>query len=218
MNKVALFDIDYTLFDTDRFIAEYRKLLKKRFSDVDANKLMEIVEDAYQKTRRKFGYFESLYFCKEVVAASQSGLNPEELERDIFSDKMIEESLYKETMPVFHELQKLGIQFGIFSTGHISFQKRKIKSLEKFLPPEHIHIFALKDNEIGSVLKQYSDSQVFLIDDYLPVLYAAKKADDALTTIWVKRGRFSEMEHIEKDMIDGTVSNLEEIVPILVGE
>lgn len=214
--QIALFDIDYTLFDTDTFIARYKSLLASHLAPMNEKDIAEAAQKAYDKTRSILGYFDSVYYSKEIVTLLNAPIEPSELEKKVFTGQLMKDSLYQETIPVMRKLHELGIVSGIFSTGDAGFQRKKIKPLEKYFPKEHMHIFALKDTEIGRVLKLYIDNQIFLIDDYLPVLYAAKKADSAVTTVWVKRGRFADLQHTDSKLIDFTVNNLEEVLPIVV--
>ncbi len=155
MRKVVLFDIDYTLFDTDTF--------------------------------------------------KKSGL-------EMYA-------LYEEVIPVLVEIGKIA-KLGIFSEGDEDFQQTKLikTNLQKYFPKEYIHIAQKKTDILEKMLKEYTDQQLFLVDDKLPVLYDASRKRPGLYTIWIKRGKYATVQQEIAGFIpNATILNLKEIIPIITG-
>ncbi|MBI2195826.1 MAG: hypothetical protein HYU48_02170 [Candidatus Levybacteria bacterium] len=153
MKKIVLFDIDYTLFDTDLF------------------------KDSQLKTYK----------------------------------------LYNEVEDVLKDLSQVA-EIGIFSQGEDVFQKEKLKQtlIDSHFGEENVHIFALKDYNIGSVIEKYKDRSVFFVDDKLEVLKLAKDLNGDVFTIWIKRGPFAaNQENITGFEPDAIIGNLSEVTPII---
>lgn len=152
-NKVVLFDIDYTLFDTHKF--------------------------------------------KE--------------------SQLKDYNIYQEVMGVLMQLSNLA-NLGIFSKGETKFQKTKLErtGMMKFFKDYNIHIFDDKNANLINILGKYKDSNLFLVDDKLGVLYSAKKHMGQVFTIWVKRGPFAQNQReISGFKPDAEVKNLSEVVKII---
>ncbi len=153
MKKIVLFDIDYTLFDTDLF----------KESNLTTYKLYDEAKDVLEK----------LSSVAEV---------------------------------------------GIFSQGENTFQREKLKQtlIDSHFKEENIHIFARKDENIGSVLDKYKERDVFFVDDKLGVLKLAKDLNGDVFTIWVERGPFAaNQENIIGFEPDAVVSNLTEALSFI---
>ena len=130
---------------------------------------------------------------------------------------LLKHKIYEEVMQVLDSLNKIGV-LGIFSKGEVEFQKNKLEKtgMTKFFEDNNIHIFSDKDANLIDVLGKYKDSELFLVDDKLGVLYSAKKHIDRVFTIWVKRGPFAQNQKpIPGFKPDAEVKDLKEIVSIV---
>jgi phosphoglycolate phosphatase-like HAD superfamily hydrolase len=140
---------------------------------------------------------------------------------ELKKSNLIKFSLYNEVRETFDKLKDVA-EFGIFSEGNISFQKRKLKetNVEEYFLSEHIHIFENKNDMIEKILDRYeTKSDVFFVDDKLSVLHLAKQYKPSVFTIWVKRGFYAmKQKPIEGFTPDGTVETLHDIVPLIVKE
>ncbi|GEM_PF-26585 len=126
-------------------------------------------------------------------------------------------SLYQETVDVILKLQG-SAKLGIFSEGEIEFQKNKLLKTEinRHFENEYLHIVEKKDEVLESVLDKYDDYNLFLVDDKLPILHAAKKYKPSLFTIWIKRGIFADNQEPIKGFIpDAIVDTLDGIVSLV---
>lgn len=126
-------------------------------------------------------------------------------------------NLYEEVIDMLVAVGKIA-RLGIFSEGELDFQKTKLLKtdiIQHFLD-ENIHIVASKDMMVREVLERYKDEEVFLIDDKLPILQAAKHIKNDIRTVWVKRGIYAENQKpIPGFTPDYVVTNLADIVTIV---
>lgn len=125
--------------------------------------------------------------------------------------------LYEEVEEALKMLSEV-CEIGIFSQGEDSFQREKLKQtlIHTHFKEEDIHIFALKDENIGSVLNKYKDREVFLVDDKLEVLKLGKDLSENVYAIWLKRGPFAAaQEGIVGFTPDAVISNLSEAVAFI---
>jgi len=219
MNKkpIVLFDIDYTLFDMGKFrIKMFGEIIKKIKHERIGN-LEEVLDSAYFLYRKESGTFDPKSFIKYLVKKLKVKVKPEILEKAITQKSIFLGHLYEETKEVLQGLSKnKSLKIGIFSGGEINFQKNKLKEVEEYLHKKHMHIFTFKHRQLSSIVEKYKRQNLYLIDDYLEILHAAKKSNENIFTVWVKRGRFA-VEHkgISGFQPDATVRNLREVVRIL---
>ncbi len=122
--------------------------------------------------------------------------------------------LYEEVEEALKTLSQ-SAEIGIFSQGGDVLQREKLKQtlIQAHFRQENIHIFSLKDENLGSVLSKYKNRDIFLVDDKLEVLKLGKDLNDSVYTIWLKRGPFAErQENIVGFTPDAIISNLSEAV------
>ena len=213
--KVILFDIDHTLFNGHEYRKNiYRGMAKKAHIE-DEEKFIEIADEAYLEMR-KVGPFIPDIFPIMVAQKLPMPVDPKDLEEVIWLEETFRMSLFEETLDVLQVLSKRkDVTLGIFSTGSQDLQRAKIKTISEFFPKEHMHIFLRKDDEIMNIIQQYKDDQLYLIDDYMDILYNAKRLDKNVYTVWVKRGWVAmHQKPIKGFTPDMTVTNLREILPL----
>jgi FMN phosphatase YigB (HAD superfamily) len=122
--------------------------------------------------------------------------------------------LYDEVEEALKTLSSIA-EIGIFSQGEDAFQREKLRQtlIHEHFKEENIHIFASKDENLGSVLDKYKDREIFLVDDKLEVLKLGKDLSENVYAIWLKRGPFAD---VQKDIVgftpDATIINLSEAV------
>lgn len=125
--------------------------------------------------------------------------------------------LYGEVIDVLLELQKYA-KLGIFSEGDIDFQEKKLRKtkIDRHFKKEHLHIVAKKSESIDSVLQKYKNTMVFLVDNNLDVLRAAKQEDSSIFTIWVKRKGLRIKRPLPDFKPDVEVKNLSSITKFII--
>ncbi len=125
--------------------------------------------------------------------------------------------LYEEVEEALKMLSSVA-EIGIFSQGEDSSQREKLRQtlIHARFKEENIHIFSLKDENLGSVLSKYKDRDIFLVDDKLEVLKLGKDLNENVYAIWLKRGPFAE---VQKGIVgftpDAIISNLSEAVAFI---
>ena len=129
--------------------------------------------------------------------------------------------VYDEVHEVLNKLKEIA-DLGIFSQGDVAFQHKKLveTNIVDYFHRDHIHIVPEKFSEIADLIKAYHDhGRLYLVDDRLPILQAAKQENPAVRTIWVKRGFFAEnQDPIPNFEPDATVLTLKEIVSLIAQE
>ncbi len=216
-NKVALFDIDYTIFNAAVYRNFFQDALLNEFNvNLTKEQFSSLADQAYHESKKEVGYFDPQSLIILLSKKLNKTVDIPALTKIVLDDNLIQKSLYEESIDVFRELSKeKNLTLGIFSGGRIDLQRSKIKSIEEFLHKEHIHIFEFeKWTALPVLLEKYSSNSLYIIDDLLSVLSAAKKLYNATTTIWIKRGLYQD-KLVQGFSPDFTIQNLKEVVGIL---
>ena len=216
--KIVLFDIDYTVFNTNAFRNNLYDRLSKKLGYSDLVHFIDIAKKVGQETKDQIGYFKPQIFLKNLKEKSKKDVPMSELEDIFFDETLYIESLYEDARSVFQELVlKRNIQINIFSTGDKEFQMRKISILKEMLDEDKLHIFVDKLQRLKDVLMQYKDYHIYMIDDLPTVLKEAKHFNANITTIWINRDKKIQEKNFVKDFkVDHVIKNLEEIIPIVI--
>ncbi len=212
--KVVLFDIDNTLFDTTNFRQSLYRSVAEAL-DYDVKLLSEIGQNIIAGCIGEFGFFDPHVFALRLALELNREKDQELIEKAILDKRNFENGLYKESLGVVENLAK-DVIIGIFSRGYTTFQERKIASLKHLLDRDHVHITINKHETLPGLVAKYTGKTLYLVDDALDVLYTAWKLRNDIVTIWVKRGKYA----LSQDPILGftpsvVVKNLEEVVPII---
>lgn len=212
--KVVLFDIDYTLFDTERF----RKKLYQALSDVLQRGdvyTKRLAQDIYEEIRKETGYFEPTAFVRKLFAQLKTDQDRNDVRKAIWNRQNFRECIYEETSSVVDKLSRVAL-VGIFSKGYNAFQRAKLSTIQHLLDDQHIHITVDKSITLPEIVKKYEQMKLYLVDDALDVLHIAKQMDKHIFTIWVKRGRFAKaQEPIAGFTPDAIVKDLRAIPAII---
>lgn len=219
MNKkpIILFDIDYTLFDMEKFRIKMLGEIVKKIKHEAFNNLDNALNNAYFFYRKESGTFDPKSFISYLIKKLKVKVEPEILEKAITKKSIFLGHLYEETKEVLERLSKNKLlKIGIFSGGEINFQKNKIREIEEYLHKEHMHIFTFKNKQLSSIVEKYKRHRLYLIDDFLEILHDAKKSNKNIFTVWVKRGRFAAgHKGISGFQPDATVTSLREVISII---
>lgn len=166
MNKIILFDIDRTIFDTSKF---GRKIEAKIARIVSANtKFITDIKNIYKAKLQKDTDFLPRELLKEI--SLKFNYSYEKLLRTYFADSEIfNDSLYEDTPRVFKSLGQNGYRIGIFSEGDEEFQEMKIKNPNVSIYLDRKLIFIAKrklDNGFLGTIPRGS----IIVDDTLGVI------------------------------------------------
>lgn len=218
-NKIVLFDIDYTLFDIDKFRKKIFRaiIIIKKIKNIDTDNLEDKLREIYFVSREKSGYFDPKIFIEDIIREFDIKSTPAILEKEIFKENIFLGNLYNEAKKVVQILSKNKLlRIGIFSGGNKDFQMRKIKEIKNLFHKEHMHIFTFKEKELFRVLLKYKKYRLYLVDDRLDILSLAKNLEENIIAIWIRRGRFAERQQSIANFVpDATIDNLTEVIKLL---
>lgn len=213
--KIVLFDIDYTLFNTD----SYRQILYPRLAQelgVSEDELRRFRQEFEPEMKERFGHYNPEYFLQKIQTLAKNTISLEKLE-EIFWDKVMYSGvLNAKARDVLTQLQESNINLGILSTGDKKHQLAKIDSVKAYFPEESHHIFPNKIESIKDVLENYSDFQVYIIDDLPEVLAKAKEINSTVKTILIKTNKVHESTPAVEDFRpDYEIEDLDSVVEIV---
>ncbi len=212
--KIVLFDIDYTLFNTVLF----RKNFYHALSLIVQKPIREIRENerkASYQVNKKFGYLNFKSYIETLTHELKEKEKTDQIIKACMDEITFDKSIYREAKKIIQDLSKVAT-VGIFSKGDTSFQISKIKAIKHFFQDNNIHIISDKHKALAEILNKYKSYKIYLVDDALDILHLAKKQDQNIMVIWVKRGRFAKtQEPIEGFVPDATIVTLKKMVQLV---
>ncbi len=216
-NTIVLFDIDFTIFNTDSYIEKMYKALGESLGYTDEESAKAIWREAYKETKHEEGYFNPDIFLQKLLTKKKNDATIQYLQEIFWNDDIYADCLFGEVKEVFDGLAAKEIIIGIFSTGYNKHQQQKIKTIRAFLKDEHIHIFADKLTELENVLRRYKDFTIYVVDDLPEVLQSAKKAASNIITVKVEREKIHEKSGSgESEFVpDKAIHHLNELIEIV---
>src|SRR5688572_29377287 len=132
MQKIILFDIDHTIFDTilyrERLFENLAKILEH-----DAEELYKIAQGAYAKIRKAKPYLTPDIFLEDILAHTKKFEKQNDVQSVFWNKQLYESCIYPDVAKAFSYISKANIPIGIFSTGDTAHQKIKIESLKEYL-------------------------------------------------------------------------------------
>lgn len=167
MKQILLFDIDRTIFDTDK----QNKLLKENILKVANSKAFKKLDKIYSKYKksitRKGDYIDyrpedlSKFISKSFEIVSSLKI------QDVYYAKkynfIYKDSIYKDFLKILPDLY-IEFVLGIYSEGYTKFQNHKFKSMgiSKYFDPNLIFIVPAKDTpEVLSKIPK----EAIIVDD-----------------------------------------------------
>ncbi|OGH06741.1 MAG: hypothetical protein A2171_01765 [Candidatus Levybacteria bacterium RBG_13_35_9] len=204
MKKIIFFDIDQTLFNPDSFLDEFYERLIHKYG-LDAGQKAKLIK-FYASSKPK-DYFDPQIFLKSI--SKYFNIDFESLNSLFWDQKLIDKHLYKDTDILFQISTKT--KMGVFSKGDSKFQKIKLTRFKTILNKNDIYIFPNKIGKFLEILKNYSDHNIYLIDDEIDVLSEAKDINRNIFTILINRKK----KHVKNDKIDAQINSLSKIQKFL---
>lgn len=213
---LVLFDIDHTLFDASLYRQLMFDLIEKCIAIEKGESLREKLAEVYISHRKKIRYFDLEFMLRELQLEINTEIDIAAIFDKILKDETsYTQAIYEDTVEVLQELAKNNdVTIGIFSNGRHEHQLQKIKSFAHLIDKEHIHIFRMKEKELEKLSAKYKDYKLFIVDDILEILYNAKKVDNAINTVWIRRDGVLDQK-TDTFTPDYTVRNLREIIPVV---
>ena len=184
---VFLFDVDNTLIDNDRIIADMMHHLEQDIGSAPAKKYWEY----FEQIRGELGYADYLGALQRyrinyprdfhIVSVSRFLINYH------FANRLIPGSL-----DVLERFQQFG-ETAILSDGDMIFQPLKVErsGLDEAVDGK-VMIYIHKEQELDDVAARYPADHYILIDDKIRILAAVKKVwGKRVTTVFPRQGHYA---------------------------
>jgi len=181
---IILFDIDKTIFDTDKMVKAFDGKMMSILGVSDFDYLKQAKEE-YKKSLANERYFVPERFCETLC--ERFNFDNQEALTDVFYGRnhayIYKESVFPETYIVLDKL-KDRFRFGIFSEGTAKFQNNKFRSmgLNKYFDENLIFIVEAKDTK--EVIKKIPKSAV-VVDDKESICELLVK--NKIKTVWLNK-------------------------------
>ncbi len=188
---VFLLDVDNTLLNNDRIVAELRLHLEHEFGLASANRYWAIFEDL----RRELGYADYLGALQRYrFDAEHHGRDDSRLLQmsSFLVDYPFADRLYPRSLEVISHLNSLGCTV-ILSDGDVVFQPRKIQRSGLWSAVDgRVLLFIHKEQMLGAVQRHFPARHYVMVDDKLRILAAMKEIlRERLTTVFPRQGHYA---------------------------
>lgn len=214
-NSIILFDIDHTLFNTEKYKEQAFANVSKVFPKISEQEVRKIEEDVYIKMR-EVGVFHPVRFAKSLISRLRKKEKLHGIVAILEDKNLIESCMYADVREVLESLQREGFRLGIFSSGDTQLQRKKINELRHFFSQVDVHIYPLKDIEIPHILSQYNAMQVIVVDDILRVLEEVDRENKDVVKVWINRRKQiyqnGDANHFKPHYTIHTLAEMEDIV------
>lgn len=213
---ILLLDIDYTIFDSDIYREYVYSALAKELGYKDFDEFYPLSKVVSARVKEKVKHYNPDLLLKELLLIKKTKTDLEKLEKIFWNDEIYIKSLYSETKSLLREIKAKDITIGILSTGHDRHQRQKIKNINDFFHNEHIHIFTNKIQKLGEIMDKYETDNLILVDDLPLVLAEAKKKNDDITAVLVRRNKkYETTTEVPGFVPDKVISSLNELKAII---
>ena len=181
---VFLLDVDNTLLDNDRFIADLRQHLECECGHERSMEYWAFL----QKLHVELGYDDYLGALQDYHAAHAHDPHVIEISRFII-DYPFADRLFPGALDVIARLKRWA-EVVILSDGDVVFQPRKIELAGLYKAVDgRVLIYTHKEKEISDVKRRCPADRYVVIDDKLGILAAFKKLwGSNVTTILIRQG------------------------------
>ena len=187
---VSLFDVDNTLLDNDRVVADMMRYLDAEVGHERQQRYWAIFEDL----RKELGYADYLGALQRYRVE-----NPRDSHLLAVSSFLVNYPFANRLFPNSLDALERFRQWGpvvILSDGDVVFQPRKIErsGLQEAVD-SNILIYVHKELELEDVERRYPAEHYVLVDDKVRILDAVKKSwGDRVTTVFPRQGHYARDE------------------------
>ena len=184
---VFLLDVDNTLLDNDRIIADLNDHLAHEFGDENRDRYWEI----FEALRVELGYADYLGALQRYRVGAMN--DPRLLSMSSFLvDYPFAARLYPGALDVIAHLRHWGTTV-ILTDGDVVFQPRKILQSGLWDAVEgRVLIYLHKEQMLNDVEQRYPARHYVMVDDKLRILAAMKKLwGDRLTNVFPRQGHYA---------------------------
>jgi FMN phosphatase YigB (HAD superfamily) len=183
---VTLFDVDNTLLDNDRVVADLMRHMDRELGHARQQEYWEI----FERLRRELGYADYLGALQRYRV--EHPRDPQVLTVSSFLvNYPFANRLFPESLDVVERAHEWGTA-AILSDGDVVFQPRKIERSGLFeAVRRNVLIYIHKEDALDDVEQRYPAERYIVVDDKLWLLYAIKQYWGArVTTVWPKQGHY----------------------------
>lgn len=184
---VFLLDVDNTLLDNDRVIADLMRHLEREVGEERQRRYWAI----FEQLRAELGYADYLGALQRYRVE-----HPRDPHLLVVSSFLVNypfaNRLYPNSLDIVDQLKEWGTA-AILSDGDVVFQPRKVERSGLFDAVEgHVLIYIHKEQELQDVEQRYPAEHYVLVDDKLRILAAVKNVwRDRVTTIQPLQGHYA---------------------------
>ena len=188
---VFLIDVDNTLLDNDRIIADLRDHLTQEFGVACSGRYWTL----FEKLREELGYADYLgalqLYRKEVEGKGVYGQQLLQMS-SFLVDYPFQDRVYPGAFDALARMNKLGPTV-ILSDGDVVFQPRKIQRSGLWRAVEgRVLIYVHKELMLDEVKRTFAARHYVMVDDKPRILGALKAAwGDDVTTIFPRQGHYA---------------------------
>ncbi len=188
---VFLLDVDNTLLDNDRVIADLRAHLDREFGSASAARYWAI----FESLRSELGYADYLGALQRYRLDAELGQGSDLrlLQMSAFLiDYPFAERLYPRALEVIERLSSFGPTV-ILSDGDVVFQPRKVRRSGLWdAVSGRVLIYIHKEQMLGAMQRHHPARHYVMVDDKLRILAAMKEVmQKRLTTIFPRQGHYA---------------------------
>jgi FMN phosphatase YigB (HAD superfamily) len=184
---VYLLDVDNTLLDNDRIVADLMRHLDSTVGHARQQEYWAI----FERLRAQLGYAD--YLGALQIYRAEHPHDPNVLSVSSFLiDYPFASRLFPNSLDVIDKLKGWG-QPVILTDGDVVFQPRKIERSGLLdAVEEHVLIYVHKELELEDVERRFPADHYVLVDDKLRLLAAFKSAwGDRVTTVFPRQGHYA---------------------------
>ncbi len=188
---VFLLDVDNTLLDGDRIVADLRQRLERDFGADGARRYWS----TFEVMRAELGYVDYLgalqRYRTDTPADGRS--DPALLQMAGFLlDYPFRERLYPRALDVIERLRTLG-RTVLLTDGDVVYQPRKLQAAGLWRAVAgRVLIYARKEQVLDAVQRRYPARHYVMVDDKLRILTAIKTTwRERVTTIFARQGHYA---------------------------
>jgi hypothetical protein len=185
---VFLFDVDNTLLDNDRVIADLSKYLKREVGAERARCYWTI----FEQLRSRLGYADYLGALQRYRSQYPHDLGLLAISRFLINYPFANR-LFPNSLDVIERVQQWGAAV-LLTDGDVVFQPRKVdrSGLYEAVAGRAL-IYVHKEHELADVEARYPAVRYVVVDDKLGILAAIKKIwGSRVTTVFVRQGHYAQ--------------------------
>ena len=188
---VFFVDVDNTLLDNDRIIADLRRHLEVQFGPASADRYW----DSFEKLRAELGYADylgALQRYRDDIDLGGEGDHRLLLVSSFLVDYPFADRLYPRALDVLARLRTMGPTV-ILSDGDVVFQPRKVQRSGLWNAVDgEVLIYVHKEKMLDDLQRLHPARRYVMVDDKVRILAAMKAGwGERLVTVFPRQGHYA---------------------------